>query len=130
MARGKQPRYHRIGYFPDWMKKMARGKCHSGKMLMRHGANSSFPLFGALKGRKGMKAKMTRAGVGGGRGVTMTRVCQECLWRTCCAAGKPMDQVPPCQLPCSSVPKSNCAILREGAMREIESEAAKNTLRL
>lgn len=77
-----------------------------------------------------MKAKMTRAEVGGGRGVTMTRVCHECLWRTCCAAGKPMDQVPPCQLPCSSVPKSNCVILREGVTHEIESEAAKNTLKL
>lgn len=79
--------------------KMARGK-----MLMRHRADSSFPLFSALKRRKGTKAKMTRAEVGGGRGVTMTRVCQECLWRTCCAAGKPMDQVPPCQLPCSAFP--------------------------
>lgn len=36
--------------------------------------------------------------------------CQECLQCTSCAAGKPWDQVPPCQLPHSAVPGSNSDI--------------------
>lgn len=35
---------------------------------------------------------------------------QECLRCTSCAAGKPRDQVPPCQLPHSAVPGSNSDI--------------------
>lgn len=57
----------------------------------------------------------------------MTRVCQECrgaqpvLLEAQGSGSPPL----PCQLPRSSVLRSNCAIQKEEEMHQIKSEAAK-----
>lgn len=107
-----------VWFFPIYMKKDQREMARQLNVV-KHG-DELVSGFWCIKGKSRHERKHS-AGRGRGGRYDDRRV-PGMLWRSGYAAGKPTDQVPPpppCQLPRSSVPQSNCAISREEEMQQI-----------